>query len=87
MSYVENEDNLSPFAMVIDPGNGSAKKQIHIENPQIEPSNAIKMELVKFHDSIVKNEPTPVGILDGYTALEVAYKVMEQIDESLYFFS
>lgn len=87
MSDVLDESTLSPFALVFDPGNGSPKKQIHIENPTVETINAIKMELEKFHDSIVNNEPTPVGILDGYTALEVAYKIMEQIDESLYFFS
>jgi len=87
MSDVIDESQLPPFALVMDPGNGSPKKQIHIENPDIEPINAIKTELSRFHDSIVNNEPTPVGILDGYTALEVAYKVMEQINESLYFFS
>ncbi len=87
MSEVNDESKLPAFAMVIDPGNGSAKKQIHIENPDIQEVNAIKMELTRFHESITRNEPTPVGILDGYTALEVAYKVMEQINESLYFFS
>ena len=87
MSDVTDESILPPFAMVVDPGNGSPKKQIHIEYPNIEAINAIKMELSRFHDSIVNNEPTPVGILDGYTALEVAYKVMEQIDETLFFFS
>jgi len=87
MSDVLDESTLPPFALVMDPGNGSLKKQIHIENPTIETINAIKMELSRFHDSIANNEPTPVGILDGYTALEVAYKVMEQINESLYFFS
>lgn len=87
MSDVFDESQLPPFAMVIDPGNNSPKKQIHIENPNIEPVNAIKMELSRFYDSIVNNEPTPVSILDGYTALEVAYKVMDQINESLYFFS
>ena len=42
------------------------------------PLNAIKTELSKFYYSIKNNEPTPVGVLDGYTALEVAYKIMKK---------
>lgn len=87
MEEVMDEKNLPPFAMVIDPGDGQSKKQIHIENPDVKPVNAIKMELERFHESIVNNEPTPVGILDGYSALEVAYRVMDQINENLYHLS
>lgn len=87
MEKVEDESSLSPFAMVIDPGNDAEKKQIIIKHPEITPLNAIKTELSKFYYSIKNNEPTPVGVLDGYTALEVAYKIMNEINESIYFFS
>ncbi len=87
MEEIENEKDLPPFAMLIDPGDGQNKKQIHIENPDIQPINAIKMELEQFYDSIINNEPTPVGILDGYSALDIAYRIMNQIDENLYHMS
>lgn len=87
MEEVENEKDLPPFAMLIDSGDGQNKKQIHIENPEIKPINAIKMELEQFYDSIINNEPTPVGILDGYSALDIAYRVMNQINENLYHMS
>lgn len=87
LSEVEDEASLSSMAMVIDPGHGQNKKQIHFEYPNTESINAIKTELYKFYESIIKNEPTPVGLLDGYAALELAYQVMQRINEGLENFS
>jgi predicted dehydrogenase len=68
-----------PLAVTIDLGNGKGSKQIYFENPAILPTNAIKMELEAFADSIISNTTPPVSIDDGYKALDVAYKIIEKM--------
>lgn len=68
-----------PFAVTIDLGNGKGIKQIYFENPTILPTNAIKMELETFADSIIGNTTPLVSIDDGYKALDVACKVIEKM--------
>lgn len=71
-----------PLAMLIDMGNGKGRKRIFVEKPKIVELNAIKTELEKFYQAIVTNTPPPVTINDGYDALEVAYRIIEKIQES-----
>lgn len=59
----------------------SGTKMIHVEMPESEPVNAIKMELEALAESIQKDIETPVGIEDGYLALEVAHQIIQQIEE------
>ena len=68
-----------PFAITIEPGNNKGPKQIYFENPIILPTNAIKMELETFADSIISNSTPLVSIDDGYKALDVAYKIIEKM--------
>ncbi len=56
------------------------KKTIAIANPVILEGNAIKMELEAFCDAIRNNTETPVTILDGFSAMEVAHKILEKIN-------
>lgn len=70
---------VDPLAVVIDLGNNKGSKQIHFENPTILPTNAIKMELEAFADSIISNTTPLVSIDDGYKALDVAYKIIEKM--------
>jgi len=67
-----------PLAVTIDLGN-KGSKQIYFENPGILPTNAIKMELETFADSIISNTTPPVSIDDGYKALDVAYKIIDKM--------
>jgi predicted dehydrogenase len=67
-----------PLAVIIDLGN-KGSKQIYFENPGILPTNAIKMELETFADSIISNSTPLVSIDDGYKALDVAYKIIEKM--------
>jgi predicted dehydrogenase len=73
------EGEADPLAVTIDLGNGKGSKQIYFENPTILPTNAIKMELEAFADSIISNTTPPVSIDDGYKALDVAYKIIEKM--------
>ena len=68
-----------PLAVTIDLGHDKGSKQIYFENPSISPTNAIKMELEAFADSIISNTTPLVSIDDGYKALDVAYKIIEKM--------
>lgn len=56
-------------------------KYLTIDMPDIEPVNAIKMELETFADSITQDTPPRVGIEDGYSALKLAHQIIEQIEQ------
>ena len=73
------EGDTDPLAVTIELGNGKGEKQIYFESPAILPSNAIKMELEAFADSIISNTTPLVSIDDGYKALDVAYKIIEKM--------
>lgn len=57
----------------------SGKKTIAIANPVVQEVNAIKMELEEFRDAIVNNTDTPVSVVDGFRAMEVAHQILEKI--------
>jgi predicted dehydrogenase len=59
------------------------KKTIHMAMPEIEPVNAIKMELETFADSIEQDLRPKVNAEDGYRALALAYQITEAIEASL----
>ncbi|MEL6923441.1 MAG: gfo/Idh/MocA family oxidoreductase, partial [Bacteroidota bacterium] len=55
------------------------KKFIHIDMPEAEPVNAIRMELETLARSIIDDQPTKVSIEDGYRALKVADEIVQLI--------
>lgn len=59
------------------------KKTIHMDMPEIEPVNAIKMELETFASSILNDGRPKVNAEDGYRALALAYQITAAIEESL----
>ncbi|MDT8308038.1 MAG: Gfo/Idh/MocA family oxidoreductase [Bacteroidales bacterium] len=73
------DEQHDPLALVFDPGNGLNRKQIMIYHPEIQPVNAIKMELESFYHAITNDSLPPVTIQDGYNALDVAYQILEKI--------
>jgi predicted dehydrogenase len=78
------EKNAAPgMGMVIDLGNGKGFRQILMDKPEIPATNAIKMELESFASAIINNTVPSVTINDGYSALEVAYQVIERIRQTM----
>ena len=73
------KEPADPLAVVIDLGKGKGKKQLIFENPLVEETNAIKMELCSFAQAILNDTNTLVTIDDGFNALDVAYKILEKI--------
>lgn len=55
------------------------ERWITIEEPNIESVNAIKLELATFAESIQQNLLPPVSIKDGYRALKLAHRIIENI--------
>jgi len=71
-----------PMSFMIDLGPGKGSKQISFTKPEIKPLNAIRTELESFYNAITTNTIPSVTINDGYSALEVAHKVIEKINQS-----
>jgi predicted dehydrogenase len=73
-------DDRDVFTFDIETNNG--KKTIAIASPVVKDSNAIKMELEAFKNAIINNTDTPVSIIDGFGAMEVAHQILEKINST-----
>ncbi|MEN9570569.1 MAG: hypothetical protein RL172_1800 [Bacteroidota bacterium] len=69
--------DTNAFTFDIETNNG--KKTIAIANPAVEDVNAIKMELQAFYTAIVTGTDTPVSVIDGFRAMDVAHQILEKI--------
>lgn len=58
------------------------KKYIQFNKPEIQPTNAIKMELELFIQAITENREPIVSITDGYNALKVAHQIVKKIGKN-----
>jgi len=67
------------MSMKLDLPDGS--RWISAENPDIEKHNAIEEELKEFYEAITNNSTKGVTFEDGAKAVEVAHKIMDQIDQ------
>lgn len=75
----ELEGEPGPFDFVIELGEGRKSKKIHLDKPDIGETNAIKEELISFHESIINDTTPVVSAEDGYKALEVANLILEKL--------
>ena len=53
---------------------------IELDVPEAKPNNAIMVELESFANSILTDTKTKVAIEDGLKALELAYWIMDEIE-------
>ncbi|NIG56925.1 Gfo/Idh/MocA family protein [Chitinophaga sp. Cy-1792] len=67
----------------LDIETNSGKKTIAIDNPEVKQTNAIRMELELFRDSILQNKPVPVNVVDGLQAVDVAHQILHKINKTL----
>jgi len=74
---IDDAQSKVDFSFDIETQHGTRKLGIH--NPEVKPVNAIKMELECFRNAILQNTDTPVNIIDGFRALEVAHLILEKI--------
>jgi predicted dehydrogenase len=67
------------FTFDIDTGKG--KKTVAIANPIVADTNAMKEELIAFKNAILNNTETPVTVVDGFRAMEVAHQILDKINK------
>ena len=75
---IDAPGDKSVFTFDIETNNG--KKTIAVANPIVQDGNAILMELQAFKDAITQNTETPVTVIDGFRAMEVAHQILEKIN-------
>lgn len=72
-------EKAGPFDMVLDLGNGKPPRKFEFTRPEVKPINAIQTELESFAQAILTDTEPPVTIIDGLTALQVAWQIMDKI--------
>jgi predicted dehydrogenase len=77
---INSPGDKNVFTFDIETNNGT--KTIAIANPIVEDGNAILMELQAFKNAIVHNTDTPVTIIDGFRAMDVAHQILEKINNT-----
>lgn len=73
------DPETSPFSITIDLGADKPAKEIIFEQPEVEPINAIREELLSFYYCIKNNTEPVVTVDDGARALEVAHQILEKM--------
>ena len=76
---LDSPGDSNVFTFDIETNNG--KKTVAIANPIVHEGNAIKMELESFVNSIINSTEPSVTIFDGFSAMEVAHKILEKINQ------
>ena len=76
---IEARESLGDMA-VMEIETQKGRKLIQMELPDVQPVNAIEMELTTFADSILNDTTPKVTLEDGYAALQLAYQISAAID-------
>lgn len=71
------------FDFSIEVGEGK-HRDISIEVPKTEKTNAIQQELADFTLSVLMDKPVRVSAFDGLNAMEVAYQILTKINQQLF---
>ncbi len=79
--YDPDADRIPADTQLMELHTPRGTRLIHVDNPSIEPVNAIKLELETFAESIVRDTRPRVNAEDGYRALELAYRIVREIEE------
>ncbi len=75
---INSPGDKNVFTFDIETNNGI--KTIAIANPPVADGNAILMELQAFKNAISNNTDTPVTIIDGFRAMDVAHQILDKIN-------
>ncbi len=74
-------DEKNVFSFDIETAKG--KKTVSISNPAVADVNAMKEELVAFKNAILNNTDTPVTVVDGFRAMDVAHQILDKIKKGV----
>ena len=79
--YDEESTQIPTAANLMELQTQNGKKFIHMDAPEIQSVNAIKMELETFAESINNDTRPKVSVEDGYAALKLAYTIIDEIKQ------
>lgn len=79
--YDEGSNQIPTEANLMELQTQNGKKFIHMDAPEIQSVNAIKMELETFAESINNDTRPKVSVEDGYAALKLAYTIIDEIKQ------
>jgi len=80
--YDRDAHNLPPQDQLMEFETAAAgKKWLHLQMPETAPVNAIQRELETFAHSILNGTPPPVTLHDGFEALRLAHKILQEIEK------
>ncbi len=79
--FAQDAAHLPPQDQLMEFDTQAGKKWLHLQMPETAPGNAIQQELETFHDSIVADTDPVVTLRDGFRALELAHRILEEIEE------
>lgn len=71
------EDKINDLILSTDTGD----KRIYIDTPEMKEVNAIQAELSDFYHAIIGEQAVTVPLRDGYRALQLAYRIEEQLSK------
>ena len=77
--FEKGADNLPVNANFLELDTRDGGKLLHVDLPNVEPINAIKMELETFTESINANKTPYVTLEDGYKALKLAHQIQDDV--------
>jgi len=78
-------EETDALTIEINTGGKFSRKAVHLHRPEIQPINAIQMELELFAKAIAEDTETPVSIDDGYRALQVAHMILQKVEKNAAF--
>lgn len=79
--YAQDADDLPPVDQLMEFETPIGKKWLSMRMPDAPAINAIQRELETFHESIVNDTDPVVTLDDGFRALEVAHRILAEIDK------
>jgi predicted dehydrogenase len=79
--FAQDDPALPPVDNLMAFETPSGKKWLQLQMPASEPVNAIQKELETFAESILTDTPTRVPLKDGFAALEVAHRILHEMEE------
>jgi len=82
VSIEDIQGEPDPFDIILEIGKENKRKKILIDKPELAEVNAIKEELIAFHDAIINKKHPIVSVEDGFLAMEVAYGILSKLEKS-----
>ncbi len=80
--YDQGAPNLPPIDSLMEfETSAGGKKWLQLQMPEIEPVNAIQLELETFASSILNQTLPPVSLQEGVDALQLAHRILREIEK------